>query len=55
MSGSEGGRETDLFFKVIVVQELVVHGVSIGINGSQEDSNRERQTHTHTHSVCIVQ
>jgi len=45
-------KYTYLYFKVIVIEELLVHSVGIGIDGSQEHSNGERQAATFCIKRC---
>lgn len=40
------GFITYLHFKVIIIEELLVHGVSVDINGSQEHSNGPKEKNT---------
>ncbi len=43
-----------MYFKVVVTEELLVHSVCIGIDGSQEHSNGQRHTHLlYTHKPNI--
>ena len=38
-------KHSYLDFKVVVIEELLVHSVCIGVDGSQEHSNRLKHRH----------
>lgn len=45
-------KKSHLYFKVIVIQELLVHCLSVRVDGPQENSDRqEKRRHTHEQST----